>query len=692
MCVLSLQKCTNEQEIISVLRNMYLLRSSDEFREHIGEMMHNIQSLYHNEGNSPWSDEQYDIIVDVLKKEYDMDVENSFQSIGANVPSNDAVKLPYFMGSMNKFKTPKLVYNWLSQYDKPYIVSAKLDGISAMYVDGTLYTRGNGSYGRNISYLIPYLQLGALSGQSVRGELIMKKHIFETKYKHNFSSARNLVCGILNRQYNRDYHSLYKDIDFIAYDMYSVSESYATKFKWLSENGFNVVSSHGYIEDLTIQKCDSYLLQWKQKEYPYEIDGIIISNHDTHKHSHDSNPSFAFAYKNNNIGIQQSIGIVRKVIWNISKDNYIKPTIQLVEPICCDQSKVEYVTGFNARYIVDHNISCGSRLLIGLSGNVIPHIFEVLTNGGNLGYKCLNDVDCAYTWSKNKVDLICSNKDNHHSTIKQNVLFFKSLGLKCNLQEKTLYNVYDGLGIYLLKDILSLPLDEWIKVDKMGHKKASQIMNGLYDVLHWPLQPTKEGFSYMDYFLALCVGLQCFERGFALKKIKLYVDYLQTLTFLRFDSFWNNNAIINNTHKIMNDVEQTNPKQITCDTMKLFLDGFQKMNEKMGELKCCSLPFEMVCMETLLLGITNEHNVSCPPNHCMREFVFSGCRHKALMKSILEKGDTIKDDVSKTTNALIVKDKSIHSRKVQKANQLGVSILNLDEFIKRYKEYKDIPL
>ena len=71
MSFLSLQKCTNEQEIISVLRNMYLTRTHEDFHTHVTEMMHNIQSLYHNDGNSPWSDEQYDIIVDVLKNEFD---------------------------------------------------------------------------------------------------------------------------------------------------------------------------------------------------------------------------------------------------------------------------------------------------------------------------------------------------------------------------------------------------------------------------------------------------------------------------------------------------------------------------------------------------------------------------------------------------------------------------------------------
>ena len=130
----------------------------------------------------------------------------------------------------------------------------------------------------------------------------------------------------------------------------------------------------------------------------------------------------------------------------------------------------------------------------------------------------------------------------------------------------------------------------------------------------------------------------------------------------------------------MYDVEQQKPKQITCDTMKLFLDGFIKMNDKMNSLYHATLPFEIVHMKTLLNGILKEQSsLTQPANPTNHEFVFSGFRHKALMQLILDKGGTIKDDVSKTTTALIVKDKSNSSKKTQKAFQLGVSIFDLNE-------------
>ena len=77
------------------------------------------------------------------------------------------------------------------------------------------------------------------------------------------------------------------------------------------------------------------------------------------------------------MGIEKKDSIVEKIIWNISKDNYLKPKIKFVTPINCNNSTIEYVTGFNAKYIVDQKIRPGTKLQVGLSGNVIPHIFNV---------------------------------------------------------------------------------------------------------------------------------------------------------------------------------------------------------------------------------------------------------------------------------------------------------------------------
>ena len=54
--------------------------------------------------NNLCSDETYDLVLEKLKE---VDPNNSLINTIGNLPTKNKVKLPYHMGSMNKFKTEK---------------------------------------------------------------------------------------------------------------------------------------------------------------------------------------------------------------------------------------------------------------------------------------------------------------------------------------------------------------------------------------------------------------------------------------------------------------------------------------------------------------------------------------------------------------------------------------------------------
>ena len=277
-------------------------------------------------------------------------------------------------------------------------------------------------------------------------------------------------------------------------------------------------------------------------------------------------------------------------------------------------------------------------------------------------------------------------------------MFFKALGLKCNLQEKTLHNVYASLGVYQLSDILSLTLDQLVQVDKMGEKKANGILGALYEALSWTeVSSSLENGDKMEYLLKLCAGLQCFERGFAGKKIKLYVDYLCFLDghekVLDFARFYDNVYIEGKTQLIIDSLDAYAPKQITLETMRLFLIGFKQMNIKMTSLnERSSIPFVMVTMTQLLDGL-GAGSGSSKGTGVGGTFVFSGFRNAQWEKIITQHGGTITSQVTKQTTALVVKDRSKTTSKTKKAHADQVAVYNEKEFIEFWgKEYKDIPL
>ena len=221
-------ECNTENEgnmkIQNYLQDLKKQYSKNILTKCLGIVVNDVDDMYYNDGISPWNDLQYDCFIECLKSEYgNMEiVDNS--KVGSQVNSGDntsgSVKLPYFMASMNKYKTINEINNWCQKFRGPYSVTAKLDGVSAMYYKGKLYTRGNGTIGRNISYLIPFLKQNKSIAHTLdnyyefglRGELIIRKSVFTKKYRATFANSRNLVCGLLNRVYSKDNEHFYKDI------------------------------------------------------------------------------------------------------------------------------------------------------------------------------------------------------------------------------------------------------------------------------------------------------------------------------------------------------------------------------------------------------------------------------------------------------------------------------------------------
>ena len=732
-------ECESKQDIIyyySKYIQEFQLTRNDIINNFIG-IIDGLNELYYNQGTSPLNDECYDELLDLIYNDFPEIQEHFKNKVGSehNIHSEgEEVKLPFYMGSMNKLKTQKQIDLWIQKYPHinvnhniKYMMSAKLDGISALFCNGKLYSRGNGTKGRDISFLIPYLNGGGDMMQIshiLRGELIIKKETFNNNYKSKYANARNLVCGILNRNYSEEYSNFYHNIDFVVYDIYDDTLRPSEKFSIMknlehSYNGIHCVCFYSHGSKITMENLNNVLTKMKT-EYDYEIDGIVITQNNTHDFVNGENPKYSFAYKNNDLCVSMNIGIVDKVIWNVSKDNYYKPKIKLIQPILCDSSKIEYVTGFNAKYIFDNKIHKNSKLKIGLSGNVIPHIFEVLNSEysgpieglypNNEKYDKQLNID--FAWSKNKVDLICLDKDNVDSIIKKNMIFFKTFDMKCGLQETTLKNIYKSIGLYKLEDILGLREETWVTIDKIGKKKAQGFIECFRKTLDWSSVLENNNISSaqqvnelkFNLLIKYCVGSQCFNRGFAMKKIIAHLSCLHELYLTHGEhkinllSFWSGGPPIDNKPWILQQINQSKFKGITQDSMNLFLEGFVDFAKFMYGLsnsdKIKQKNIQIIYLKDLLncFNKTNPiptNNVSQPNNSDFKSFVFvfSGFRNKELENNLLKKGHFISDTINKNTNVLVVKDKTIMSSKIKKALALGnIQIIdgkdfNLNDFL-----------
>jgi NAD-dependent DNA ligase len=163
----------------------------------------------------------------------------------------------------------------MKKYNGMYVLSCKLDGVSGLYsTEGPrprLYTRGNGIIGQDISHLIPYLKLPKVRGISIRGEFIISKQKFKTKYSADFSNPRNFVAGIINSK-TIDVDRI-KDIDFVAYEVIHPQLKPSEQMEFLGSQAVDVVR-HVTCNSISNDILSKLLVKWRD-DYAYEIDGII---------------------------------------------------------------------------------------------------------------------------------------------------------------------------------------------------------------------------------------------------------------------------------------------------------------------------------------------------------------------------------------------------------------------------------
>ena len=585
---------------------------------------------YYNESQPLFSDEEYDILKDYVEQVYPNEIE-----IGAPVSSGKKVKLPIFMGSMNKIKSDqKVLQSWTKKYAGPYVCSAKLDGISALFDGRTaqkkLYTRGNGTVGQDISKFIPHLHFPVSSlDVMVRGELIIRKSM-------KMENKRNQVSGIINSKIV-DAEKM-KLVEFVPYEVIFPIMTPSNQMAFL-EKYFSTVVEHRVVNQLDTELLSKQLLDWRANN-SYEIDGVVCTSDQIYARN-DENPKHSFAFKMV-LTEQISEATVINVIWTISKDGYIKPKVQF-SPVWIGGVKIEFATAFNAAYVRDQKIGVGAVVQLIRSGDVIPYIVKVIKPASTIHFP-----PCSYNWNETNVDIIVANLSENEAVKKQCVLrFFEGLKID-GFGKTTIQNVFDS-GYQEVHHILKMTLEDFKKLNGIQEKTASKIVESMQEKVKQASIPTLMALSNI------------FDRGFGEKKLNLLVRTCPTWYEL-------NNE--NQREVKYSEYEDLiiNVKGMTEKSAKQFLDNIPsfleflrkcKLNDKIGEKNPNSTKE--------IPDLMNERWKN-------KKIVFSGFRSDNLTKEIELSGGVVLNSVSKQTDLVLVKDNTVESSKTKKAKALSIPI------------------
>jgi NAD-dependent DNA ligase len=452
-------------------------------------------------------------------------------------------------------------------------------------------------------------------------------------------NPRNTVAGIVNAK--NPNKKILKLMRFVAYELIEPRYIAEKQMATMHQLGFQVV--HYVVnDDISIDSLTENL-ELRKKQSQFEIDGIIVNDSSKdHGKNMSGNPDNAFAFK---LPTSEVIVLVEKVIWNISKDNLLKPTV-VFGNVSLGGVNIKKATGFNAKFIIDNGIGPGAEILVTRSGDVIPYIKKVVKKAQKPelpeGYD--------YEFTKSRIDIkIIDNGINENVS---NLIKLKQLQntiIKLNvdgLKEASISKMFDK-GIVTLKQVFELTeasLKEF-NVDSFGDKKISNIIEAITRM------KSELG------CLKIMSASNCFGKGSSEKTLSLILT--------SFPDFMQNKPEISDLIKI----DGIGPE--TSNNFVQNIDNFKKYIKDNHLIKYC----ENNVKSSLKLVL---HKLSG------MKILFSGSKDVELLEMIKANGGELVTNISKMTDILIMKDPSEETVKQKFAKKNGIRIMNPEEFKNKY--------
>ena len=448
------------------------------------------QSSYYN-GEAEISDAEFDALWDELRS---LDPSNPiFTQVGRDSVDGfpkAAHLIP--MGSQEKAANPAEFRAWAEKTAaSSYVVQYKLDGASLelQYEGGRLVravSRGDGVIGdditpnaRRMKGVLTRLDVPFTGG--VRGEVLMPRSIWKTKYQDK-ANCRNAANGIMRRKDGLGC----EDLELVCYDVSDPSNDTLftdelEKISWLQGRGFLVTPAKVFTDvDAIIRYREAVAAQ--REHLPYDIDGLVVKDRKTDMADlRRARPERQIAFK---FDLEEAVSILRAVEWSESGSTYTP--IGIVDPVRLAGTTVQRANLNNPDMIRALGLKIGSPVRVVKRGEIIPKIEGLAWSAmDNIDPDTLKDIDlpklcgtCGTALVDSGTRLYCPNlqcpKRIHHRIEKWiSVLDIREFG------DKLLQRLYESGRLTRIVDLYSLTEEELSAMDRMGELSAKKVIRHL---------------------------------------------------------------------------------------------------------------------------------------------------------------------------------------------------------------------
>ena len=282
-----------------------------------------------------------------------------------------------------------------------YVMEPKIDGLacSLIYENGKLVraaTRGDGVVGENVTANVRTIRsipltLKVPEGEAVpelldvRGEVYMPRQAFmrlneqrAERGESEFANPRNAAAGSL-RQLDPQVTAS-RSLSFFAY--YLVGEGaqpkHSESLALLARYGFKVSENYKVVEN--IDEAIKYIGDFNalRQGLAYDTDGAVIKVNDVYQQrilgATGKDPRWATAYK---YPPEQAETTLEDIDWRVGRTGVLTPTAVLT-PVKLSGSVISRATLHNEDFIRAKDIRIGDRVIINKAGEIIPEVLRVV--------------------------------------------------------------------------------------------------------------------------------------------------------------------------------------------------------------------------------------------------------------------------------------------------------------------------
>ena len=643
---------------------------------------------YYVLSNPTISDYEFDMLLEELQKLESLfpqftDENSPTKRVGGSITKNfETVKHKYTMLSLSNSYSKEEIADFENRIKKlvdgdiEYVCELKYDGVAIgiTYKNGKLFqavTRGDGFQGDNITEnvktirSIPLQLKGDFPDEfEIRGEVFMPKKVFEQLNKEKeeigeqlYANARNTASGTLKMQDSSIVAQ--RKLDSYLYFVLGDNLPFNTHLeaiKKAKEWGFKVPLS----EKKFIAKCNSvdeifeFINYWDKARHDldFDIDGVVIKVNSYDKQQElgmtAKSPKWAIAYK---FKAEQAKTKLLEITYQVGRTGAITPVANL-KPVLLAGTTVKRASLHNADQIEKLDIRINDTVLVEKGGEIIPKIVGVEATQRDIFSEPVTYIthcpECNTELVRTEGDAkhFCPNEWGCPPQIKGKITHFisrKAMNID-GLGEETIDLLVDQNLIKNSADLYELTFEQLFALEGFKEKKVQNILSGLDKSKEVPFER-----------VLFAIGIRYVGETVAKKLAK---------------HFKNIENIANATIEELMVADEIGDK-IAESIIQFFAN--ETNQTLINQLKEKGLQFSL--SEEQLANTTNKLEGLT----FVVSGVFSLFSRDELKHTIEQNGGKVSGSISKKTS-YVVAGENMGPSKLQKAQDLGVEIINEDRF------------